>query len=441
MRTTEDLDLAPRIGKVNYFQYPPMRPIPDRRRADLLEQLDLQSGSAPGTVFTLFLSVPYCRVRCHSCPFFKALLPNAATRELLDAYLDVIEAQAHVFVDSHRFASASLGAVYLGGGTASVLSPAQIARLASFLVGRFPVTSNVEITLEGNPSDFTASYLAEIHGTGINRVSLGYQSSHEAILRKALNSPHKADEGLRAIEAALRTGFRTVNVDVMYRMPSQTRALWEADIATLLALRPQSITAYEYVIHEGSASEKLVARGRLADQVDTDTSHAWYLLANDALRAAGYVEQRIGSFVIPGHEQQYGHLSYTRSSESIGLGAGAYSFVNGYMFQTPSSPEAFDRLVRSVQAPYADRASPRASLRNLMERWVFAGLWGRHLDRGEFARRFAVDPLDVFSSEFRRLDDAGLVSISNDTIDLTELGVKRRHEALYTFYSRDFADA
>ncbi len=429
--------LLRKASYVNYYQYPPMHPLGEANREPLLAGLALGDVTRIGVPFSLFLSVPYCRVRCHSCPCFKNFLPRVNTEESLDQYLDLIEAQAGPFAGAPRFSNGRLLAVYLGGGTASVLSPRQIGRVVSFLKGTFPMQRETEITLEGNPKDFTADYLAAARGSGVTRVSLGYQSSHEDILRQSINSPHTSGEGLSSIKAALKSGFFTVNVDLMYRMPSQTRELWEQDIELMIALRPQSITMNEYVVHNGSPSEKLITRGRLPEQVTRPVAHEWYATARERLLAGGYGERRIGTFTLPGHEQQYGKLSYSLSTDCVGVGAGAYSFVNGHMFGAPTDPDALARLLAAGFVPAADRASPKATPRNLMERWLFFALLSRSLDREAFAAQFGRDVIDEFPLEFQELEREGLVEVTPGMVDLTELGVQNRNTVLYTFYSQD----
>lgn len=425
---------------VNLYQYPPPKPATLDEQLSLAGKLALDQAmiSIP-SLFTIFVSIPYCRSRCNSCRFFKGLLPpNADVHALLDDNLDHVESQIQRYAATVRFSSARCGAVYLGGGTASLLASDQVNRLVHTLRDSFSLDSDIEITLEGNPRELTLEYLQEVKGSGVTRVSLGFQSAQDIVLKKMLNSPHNGITGLDAVKNALVVGFDTVNIDMLYRIPGQTVAHWREDLQTALNFGTESITIYSYIVDPGSPAEHLIVAGRLKEPVDMDTAHEWYISAKELFEQHGYVEHRKGNFSKPGHEQRYGTLSYTKGHEILGLGAGAYSFINQYQFNAPDQVDLYKQQIRGGFFPPVSKLSARATDRNMMERYTIFSFFASSLNRRDFSERFGQDPLAVFPDSFSKLERLGLVVINDEVISLTELGKKWRSNIFYEFYSDSF---
>lgn len=418
----------------NYFQYPPPKRVTPPQ--DSINNNLLSGDRSRGNLFTTFVSIPYCRVKCHSCPFFKELLPARSDQGwLLKDYVDCVIAQMNEFEESRHFAESECGAFFFGGGTASLLAPHQVADILNAHTRSFRHASNVEITLEGNPKEFSQGYLQQVKGAGINRLSIGLQSFQEKILRRVINSPHNSLNSRDSLEAALQAGFNTVNVDLLYRLPGQTLEDWRLDVEMAVRYGPESITFYSYVVHEGSASEKLIGRGTLAGQAGKDSEHEWYVWTADYLRSHGYVEGMKGNFAKPGHEQMYGKLSYLECAEIMGLGAGTYSFIDRRLFSTPSEPELYKQLIRDGRRLPVERISARATDRNMMERYVIFNFMASKLDRRTFRNRFGADPVAAFPEAFLKLQEGGLVEIDGLAISLTDLGKKWREYVLNEFYT------
>ncbi len=423
---------------VDFFLYPPLHPITSEERLSLAEKLALDRPMALDCLFTIFVSIPYCRSRCHSCHFFKGLLPPHADQyTFLGDYLDCLEIQIQKYANTVRFSTAQCGAIYLGGGTASLLGADQVDRLLGTLRHSFVIAPEAEITLEGNPHDFSLGYLQQVKTSGVTRLSIGTQSFQDSIL-KAVGSSHNGSTSYEAVENAIAVGFETINVDFLYKLPGQTRTDWQRDLQTAIDFAPNSITVYAYVIHPGTTAERLVADGRLEQPVDQGTEHEWYLWTSDYLAQHGYVEAMKGYFSKPGHEKRYGTLNYKAGWEYIGLGSGAYSFVNRYQFSACHEAELYKTQVRQGLFPVADHLSVQGTDRNMMERYIILNYFFSSLNRQSFSRRFGVDPLIAFPEAFSKLEKYDLVTLSDEKIELTSLGKKWRENVLYEFYSEAF---
>jgi oxygen-independent coproporphyrinogen-3 oxidase len=416
----------------NFYQYPPMLP---EQPHPPVEAFGLDHAPADPR-FAIFLSVPFCRVRCHSCPYFSERLPSNVDQEsFLDVYLRDIERQIERYGAYRRFGSARCSTVYLGGGTASLLSPTQVSRVVALLKGAFLFEDQAEITLEGNPHEFTRPYLSAVREAGVTRVSLGYQSFEQSVLQITLNSPHTGAESRAALENAVSAGFHTVNVDLLYRLPGQTFEQWQREIDFVRQAAPESITAYEYIVHDRTAAQGLIAKGKLAGQTDRQSAHAWFQWTHERLEACGYQQMSGHAFAKPGHRQRYSDLVYAKGVELIGLGAKAYSYINGIQFAAPSRVGEFRHRMNAGQFPVLDKVSPIPTTRNLMERHVIFSLHRlSEVNADAFRSLFGKELVEEFYDEIALLVENKTIVASSAGIELTELGKRWRSNVLEAFY-------
>jgi oxygen-independent coproporphyrinogen-3 oxidase len=355
----------------------------------------------------------------------------------LNEYVDCLKIQLRGYADTIRFSSARCGALYIGGGTASLLAPDQVDDLIRTIRELFIYDADVEITLEGNPLDYAREYLQQVKESGVTRLSLGLQSFQDAVL-KAVGSAHDGRASREAAKNVRAVGFPTVNIDLLYKLPGQTVKDWHYDLQTALDFEPQSITVYAYVIHPGSAAERLVTNGRLGPPASSEEEQDWYAWTKQQLERCGYVEEMKGYFSKPGHEKKYGEFNYKKCCEYIGLGGGAYSFVNRHQFTTRNEGELYVEQVRQGRFPVADRVSAPAADRNMMERYIMFNYLFSSLDRQSFHGRFGQDPVEVFPHVFAKLKKHHLVTVDEREIRLTDLGREWRENIQNEFYADEF---
>ncbi|MGA9098195.1 MAG: deaminase [Methanotrichaceae archaeon] len=432
----ESLKINPLVD-INIYQYPPPESIKDPHDQNMRNLLDLNK-ELPGKPITLFISIPFCRSQCLSCSFFKNLLPSAEDKDkCLDGYLRLLERQIENYSSSRKFSKAVCKAIYIGGGTASLLSAKQVISLMAMLRTHFNFDPDIEITLECNPLDLNKIYLEKIKFSGINRISIGLQSFNDYIL-KSLNAPHNGQIMERCVLDSQKIGFGTVNIDMLYGVPNQTFKIWQEDLEKVLNFGPESITIYKYKINKNSNSERLIREGQLKAPLPDEELFKWYLYSNNQMIENNYHEKRHGNYSKPGHDQKYSLYSYDLSYECIGFGAGAYSFINGYVFKSSNSPAQFENNILRDVYQISDYRSNKATKRNLMERYIMHALFSNELKRHEFQMIFETDPLKTFKSTFKKLIDQGDIVIDDISIKPTDLGRSHFQTVLYEFYSKKF---
>lgn len=264
----------------------------------------------------IYLHVPFCKQACHYCDFHfstntqqRSAMVQAMVRELAlrQNYLNGDKVQT----------------IYLGGGTPSLLTEAELMQIMQAIFEHFSVAALPEVTLEANPDDLTPSALASFQAVGINRLSIGIQSFHEPHLRY-LNRAHSAAEASRSIHQAQEAGFDNISVDLIYAIPAPDHRIWEQDLAQVMALRPQHISAYCLTIEEKTVFGRRQQRGMLKEVSDDFAAQQFELLIA-TLTEAGYDTYEVSNFCLPGYHAQH-NSSYWQREKYLGIGPSAHSF-------------------------------------------------------------------------------------------------------------------
>ncbi|MBX3664155.1 MAG: oxygen-independent coproporphyrinogen III oxidase-like protein [Burkholderiales bacterium] len=300
---------------------------------------------------SLYIHVPWCVRKCPYCDFNSHEAPGTLPEEEYVAALlaDLEFALPQVW-------GRPVLTVFIGGGTPSLLSVAALDALLSGVRARLPLAADAEITLEANPGTVEAEKFAGFRAAGVNRLSLGIQSLNDRHLQ-ALGRIHDAGEARRAAELALAT-FDNVNLDLMYGLPGQTQAEAEADIAALIALAPQHVSAYHLTIEPNTWFHRYPPA-----VPDDDTAAAMQATVEAWLADAGYGHYETSAFARPGRQGRH-NLNYWNFGDYLGIGAGAHgkiSFKNNILRESRvRQPKAY--LARAGSAEVlTERRQPGAA--------------------------------------------------------------------------------
>ena len=270
-----------------------------------------------------YVHVPFCRHRCGYCDFTLV----AGRDDLVDRYFAALarelERIRRAVESEHESACLDLDTLYLGGGTPSHLGPDGLRRLFALLRDRLRPTSDAEVSLEANPLDVTAEFVAAARDCGVTRVSLGGQSLDAATLR-ALDRDHEPDDVRRAVGRLQDAGL-AVSLDLMTAAPGQSLAAVERDLAAAAAaLSPEHVSVYCLTWEQGTAFAAARRRGELAE-VPEDLERAMFEAAIDRLEAAGYEHYEVSNFARPGRRCRHNEAYWDcRPWEAVGPGAARF---------------------------------------------------------------------------------------------------------------------
>lgn len=358
----------------------------------------------------LYVHVPYCTVRCSYCDFYLVPARGRDTGAYLDALCNEIAA-----VEA-PLRGRPADAVHYGGGTPSLLTPAQLARSLGALRSSFTVQPGAEIALEANPEDIAAARLEEWAATGFTRLSIGVQSFDDALL-KVMRRPHDAGAAATALAVARRSALRSLGVDLILGLPGQTPARALEDIARVVDLGVDHVSLYLLEVHPRTRLGREVALGKRRP-MDDGTGAALYEAAADRLESRGYEHYEISNFARPGHRSRH-NTKYWTDQEFLGFGPAAHSYFAGRRWSNAAHLE--DYLARGGvggrrivdETPRSTRAAEA----------LIAGLrLAEGVDLDRLRRRYGNDFTAPPSDGVADLEAAGLLVVDAGHLRLTRRG-------------------
>ncbi len=363
----------------------------------------------------LYVHVPFCVRKCGYCDFYS--LPQPRDRAAPDAarYLEALEAELEATVPADFRART----VFVGGGTPTELSAADLARLLALVRRRIDPDALVEWTVESNPGTLTREKAILLRDAGVTRVSMGVQSFDPENLA-FLGRIHSAEEAVASVRLLRDVGFRNLNLDFIFGIPGSTREKLRRDLETAVALGPEHVACYALIFEEGTPLQRLREKG-LVFEVDDDEELAQYRLAREVLGAAGYRQYEISNFARPGRECRH-NLLYWGPGEFHALGPAAHGHVAGARYGNVRDLGLYCDAVLGgrLARDFEERLEPDAAAREAL----VMGL--RRLDgvsRAAFRDETGIDYHALRGPEIEGLAAQGLLQRSDDRIQLTERGL------------------
>lgn len=271
----------------------------------------------PVNGLAIYIHIPFCRRRCAYCDFAS----TAGLEALIPAYVDAL---AREIAAQDR---ATVPTIYLGGGTPSLLTPAQVQAILDACRAAFDVDPAAEITMEANPGTVDAAYLPALRAAGVNRLSLGVQSFADGELA-LLGRIHTAAQAVAAYDNARAAGFANVSLDLVYGLPGQTLADWSRSLDRAVALCPDHLSLYALEVHGDTPLGRRIAAGDLPAP-DDDLAADMYELAEDRLAVAGFMHYELSNWATGNDAACRHNLTYWRNEPYRGLGAAAHSWIDG----------------------------------------------------------------------------------------------------------------
>jgi oxygen-independent coproporphyrinogen-3 oxidase len=380
---------------------PPDGLLPTRALAEL--------GRRP---FGVYVHVPFCATRCGYCDF------NTYTASELDGggrsragYAAAVRAELALARRVLGEAAPPAETVFFGGGTPTLLAPAELAEILGAIEDTFGLARGAEVTTEANPESVDAASLAALREAGFTRVSLGMQSAVPHVLA-TLERAHTPGRAAQAASEARAAGFEHVSLDLIYGTPGESDDDWRASLDAALAAEPDHVSAYALIVEPGTRLAAQVRRGALPAP-DDDALADRYEVADAALSAAGLQWYEVSNWATSADAACHHNLGYWRGGDWWGVGPGAHSHVGGVRWWNVLHPAAY-------AARLSDGASPAAG-RELLDAET------RHVERVMLELRLAEGlPLAVLDAAgraaARQADDDGLATLAGDRLRLTLRG-------------------
>ncbi|MEZ5655763.1 MAG: radical SAM family heme chaperone HemW [Sphingobium sp.] len=361
----------------------------------------------------LYIHWPFCVSKCPYCDF------NSHVRETVDVEAWRAALLADMAHEATILPGRTLGSIFFGGGTPSLMPPALVAALIEAAGCHWGFADDIEITLEANPNSVEVARFADLSKAGVNRVSIGVQSFEPGPLH-FLGRAHDADEARTAIEIAQRE-FARVSFDLIYALPDQSLDQWERQLAHALSFGTSHLSLYQLTIEPGTRFETLVRRG---DFTPTDPDHAADLfeLTQQATGAAGIPAYEVSNHARPTHESRH-NLAYWRYHDYAGIGPGAHGRRGAMATQRHKKPENWlEAVARNGHGCQAE--TPLSPADQAREALMMGLRLTEGVDMAALAKRLDL-PIDQMIDEamLPRLCDMKLVEVERPFVRVSPAGL------------------
>lgn len=354
----------------------------------------------------IYVHIPYCVRKCNYCDFCSRGIGKGAVP---DTYIERLVSE----IEAYSGEGCAANTLYFGGGTPSLLSPLQLERVVNTLGRIFTFDNSTEFTFEANPGTLDEMKLRDFHTLGVNRLSLGLQSTHRREL-SALGRIHTYEDFLDCFLSARAVGFDNINVDLMYGIPHMTASSFRETLLRVTDLSPEHLSLYGLILEEGTPFYSVKDTLPLPNE---DAECDMYYEAADILASRGYSHYEISNYTKTGCESRH-NLKYWKREEYLGFGASAASYYRSRQF---SNTENIDEYISSVGKDYkteefidtASLAYEYAMLRLRLKEGI---------SLSAYRDAFGYDFLERRRDTVDRLVKAGLATLDKDRFALSERG-------------------
>ncbi len=385
-----------------------------RMRTKILESRRRKDGvrdmTNPPTA--LYVHVPFCLSKCSYCDFYSVVKTPGEVKKYVAALRKELELTA-----AER--EQDFSTVYVGGGTPTSLTAAELEELLSTLCGQVAFAAPVEFTVEANPGTLDRENLQILRKHGVNRLSIGAQSFNDRLL-ELLGRRHNRRDILDALAAAREAGFTNLSLDLIFGIPTQRPSDWKRDLDELLRCDVPHVSAYSLTYEENTPLAREVAAGQI-ERVSEEDELAMYEAVIDVLTAKGYEHYEVSNFARPNFRCAHNEV-YWANAPYLGMGPSAASYVAGERRRNASSVADYvARLERGELAvDFRERLTPEKRAR---ETAVMNLRRTRGIDFDEFQRRTGFDAPVLFEKELQVLTEEGLMEVGERSAKLTRRGL------------------
>ncbi len=372
----------------------------------------------------LYLHIPFCVSKCKYCDFLSA--PSG--EEQRQIYVERLCRRIRYWSDVIHNYGYEIVSIFVGGGTPSILTEAQITQVFEAVHESFPIREDAEITLEMNPGTDVKDKLPVYRELGINRLSMGLQSADNEEL-KCLGRIHTYEDFRQVYQWAREAGFTNINVDLMSAIPGQTLESYEDTLRKVADLEPEHISAYSLIIEEGTPFYERYGEGRHAEELpNEDIERQMYVRTGEILEDYGYHRYEISNYAKDGYECRH-NLGYWDRKEYLGLGAGASSLMDHIRWKEPDHIGPSTGLVLEEREDFT-----RLRRKDEMEEFMFLGLRKINgVSEHDFYKSFRVSMDEIYKESIENLIKEGLLVREEDRIRLTDRGIDLSNYALSQF--------
>ena len=363
----------------------------------------------------IYVHIPFCKRKCYYCDFYSICANTKVQEEYFDAINKEIDDLGKMTEDI------LVKTIYIGGGTPSFVDSYNIKDIINGIRKNFNIEKNAEITIEVNPGTITLQKMQDYLNVGINRISIGMQSSNDDTLKR-IGRIHTWNDFLECYNLARKIGFRNINVDCMIGLPEQSISEVEDTINKVITLKPEHVSVYSLIVEEGTFIKELISKKAIS-LPDEYIERKMYWNTKKQLEKNGYIHYEISNFAKPGFESKH-NLDCWNQKEYIGIGSGAHSYTDNCRFSNISNINEYIKNYKENRQENNIKIHEIQDKTSMAKEFILLNL---RMIKGcnikAFYEKFGYDIHKGFKDEFDKLLNEGLIIINQDNICLTEKGL------------------
>lgn len=370
----------------------------------------------------IYLHIPFCVKKCNYCDFLSA----SADWNTQKRYVEALKKEISFY--QNRLENYTISSIFFGGGTPSVLEERWIKELLEIIFEAYSVEDDAEITIEANPETLTKEKLESYKKAGINRLSIGLQSTENEQLKR-LGRIHTYEKFLEIYAFARNAGFENINVDLMSALPFQTQSEWEETLRKVVSLvpKPEHISAYSLIIEEGTQFYEIEENLSLPKE---EADRQMYWRTKELLEREGYLRYEISNYALSGKESRHNQI-YWNLKEYLGMGLGASSYFGGSRFKNTEDLKEYLSFLEDSNLQHnkkekigLQRDIQILSKKERMEEFMFLGLrQTKGISEHKFLELFQVNVMELYGNTVENAIQMGMLWRKNGRIGLTERGI------------------
>lgn len=362
----------------------------------------------------IYVHIPFCKQKCFYCDF----VSYCDKTKLIDKYIECLKKEIKFKSNKKGFI---IDTIYIGGGTPSVIDGKLVRDILETIKENFIIDEEAEVTIEVNPGTVNEEKLKIYKESGINRISMGLQSTNNSLL-KMLGRIHTYEEFLECFDLARHVGFKNINVDLMIGLPRQTLEDINESIERISNLKPEHISVYSLIVEEGTRISKDLLTGKLI-LPEEEFERKMYWKVKEKLKSNGYIHYEISNFAKEGYESKH-NMNCWNQKEYLGFGASAHSYINHIRYSNTENLEKYIDNISKEQIEKNKEVHEIQDIDSSKKEYMLLGL--RKIDGvniTEFKNKFVDNPIYLFRKELNELVKNELIEIDENSIKLTNKGL------------------
>ena len=364
----------------------------------------------------LYIHIPFCAKKCYYCDFISYAQKQDKIEEYCDSLIKEIEQESKNINKEDVVTT-----IYIGGGTPSFVDAKYITKIVETIKNNYMVEENAEITIEVNPGTVDESKLNEYKKCGINRLSIGLQSTKSELL-KEIGRIHTYEEFLNCYNSARNVGFNNVNIDLMLGLPNQTMQDMEESLKKVISLSPEHISLYSLIVEENTPIEKMLQEGVLKLPPE-ELEREMYWKTKEILEKNNYKHYEISNFAKEGYESKHNSNCW-KQKEYLGFGVAAHSYYESKRYCNTNSIEEYCENIEDNNFKNNRTIFEEQSQDEKQKEFMMLGLsMLEGVDIQEFKKKFVNNPIYIFHGELEKLINEDLLEIDLNKIRLTNNGL------------------